>query len=89
MVDTLIIYILNVYPGVVSLFRSFGPVTESLMLGKGLSNFTEVDIDLLLNQLSSPNLHVQYVPETWQEFDPESVSVRAISQYIHALKENF
>ena len=56
------------------------------MLGKGLSSFTEIDIDRLLNQLSGPNLHIQYAPGTWQEFDPES---RAISQYRHSPKENF
>lgn len=86
MVDALIIYLLNAYPEVVSLFRSFGPITESLMVGKGFSYFNEAEIDLF-DQLARPDLHTQFFPKTLHAIDPRLVSTSAASHFIYIQKK--
>ena len=79
MVDALAIYILNTYPGLVCLFRSFQPITLSLMFGRGLPHLSERDSMALLDLLSKPDLRIQKYPNTWQELDAKMASVSTAS----------
>ena len=65
---------------------SFGPTTESLMLGKGVSYFGQVAMNHL-RQLTNPYLLAPYIPKTWEVIDPKSVSECTASHYIY-LKKN-
>lgn len=87
MVDALIMYLLNAYPKLVSLFRSFRPVTESLMVGKGFSCFKEVEIINLFDQLARPDLHTQVFPRSLLAINPEQASTSVASHFICSQKK--
>lgn len=66
MIDALVIYILNTYPRLVSLFRAFQPITLNLMFGRGFPHLSQRDAKALLDLLNKPDLRVQNYPDTWQ-----------------------
>ena len=86
MVDALAIYILNTYPGLVCLFRSFQPITLNLMVGRGFPHLSERDFKALLDLLSKPDLCIQNHPNTWQEVDAKLASVSAASDLMRIQK---
>lgn len=88
MIDALAIYILNTYPGLVCLFRSFQPITLSLMFGRGFPHLSERDSKALLDLLSKPDLRIQNYPNTWQELDAKTVSVSAASDLMRVQKNS-
>ena len=79
MIDALAISILNTYPGLVCLFRSFQPITLSLMFGRGFPHLSERDSKALLDLLSKPDLRIQNYPNSWQEVDAKMASVSTAS----------
>lgn len=89
MVDALIIYLLNACPEVVSLFRSFGPITESLMAGKGFSSFKEAEIIDLFDQITRPDLHIQLFPKALHTINPRLVSISLASQFMERNAQGF
>lgn len=86
-IDALIIYLLNAYPRVVWLFRSFGPVAESLMLGKGFSSSRKV-ADEILDEFARPDIHFRCLPRNLHVFDPKSTSAHAASDFIFSQRKN-
>ena len=86
MIDALAIYILNTYPGLVCLFRSFQPITLNLMFGRGFPHLSERDSKALLDLLSEPELRIQNYPNTWQEVDAKMASVSAASDLMRVQK---
>lgn len=88
MVDALIIYLLNAYPAVVSLFRLLGPITESLMVGKGFSCFEEAEIIGLLDQVTRPDLHIEVFPKALHAINPRLVSASVAPQFMKRNSQN-
>lgn len=89
MIDALAIYILNTYPRLVSLFRSFQPVTLNLMFGRGFPHLSQGDAKALLDLLNKPDLCIQNYPDTWQEIDTKMASVSAASDLMRILTKYF
>lgn len=89
MIDALAIYILNTYPRLVSLFRSFQPITLNLMLGRGFPHLSQGDAKALLDLLNKPDLCIQNYPGTWQEVDTKMTSVSAASDLMHIQRKYF
>ena len=89
MIDALAIYILNTYPRLVSLFRSFQPVTLNLMLGRGFPHLSQGDAKALLDLLNKPDLCIQSYPDTWQEIDTKMALVSAASDLMRILTKYF
>ena len=89
MVDALAIYILNTYPGLVSLFRSFQPITLDLMFGRGFPHLSQEDAKALLDLINKPDLCIQNYPDTWQEVDTKMTSVSAASDLMRIQRKYF
>ena len=89
MIDVLAIYILNTYPGLVSLFRSFQPITLNLMFGRGFPHLSQGDTKALLDLLNKPDLCIQNYPDTWQEIDIKMASVSAASDLMRIQRKYF
>jgi hypothetical protein len=81
MVDTLAIYVLNRYPNLASLYRSFEPMVVGLILG-GDNVFSREQLSIFLDALVEDEAHGSCKLERWLIPDLKSLSRLAASRLI-------
>ncbi|KAJ5152433.1 hypothetical protein N7492_009713 [Penicillium capsulatum] len=80
MVDTLAIYVLNRYPALISLYRSFEPMTVGLMLGD--TAFPRDKLNTLQEALVGDEAFLSYKQERWLIPNLESLSRLAATHLV-------
>ncbi|OJD24951.1 hypothetical protein ACJ73_03687 [Blastomyces percursus] len=81
--DTVINYIFNAHPSVVSLYHEFDALAKQILLGETLTAHpTGQVIDNAICRAGATNLSPQEVEENWQQIDPVAVSRKFVDKFV-------
>ncbi|KMU81604.1 hypothetical protein CISG_09217 [Coccidioides immitis RMSCC 3703] len=84
-IDVLINHVLNKQPGAVFLFECFAPLTQRLILGKGLKSYVKViPLRALIKELTQIHVDGQFSEPPWQWIDPHLVADSAGPEFLWA-----
>ncbi|EFW15469.1 hypothetical protein D8B26_007997 [Coccidioides posadasii str. Silveira] len=84
-IDALINHVLNKQPGAVFLFECFAPLTQRLILGKGLKSYAEaIPLGALIKELTQIHVDGQFSEPPWRWIDPHSVADSAGPEFLWA-----
>lgn len=74
---------MNKQPGAVFLFECFAPLTQSLILGKGLTSYAEaVPLGALIKELTQIHVDGQFSDRPWQWINPHSIADSAGPKFL-------
>ena len=81
--DTVLNYIVNAHPGVVSLYHNFDDVVKQILRGETVSiRPSKQSIDDQISQIAAFKLTPQQIEDSWQPVDSVFVSERFIEEFV-------